>query len=49
MCGEREIKNEITCWSPPGQPRLGKVQRKWGNLWGKWQGVAMGARVAMDK
>ena len=49
MCVDEEIKNERTCQSFPGQPRLGKVQRKWGNLWGKWQGVAMGARVAIDK
>ena len=49
MCVDEEIKNERTCQSLPGQPRLAKVQRKWGNLWGKWQGVAMGVGVSIDK
>ena len=49
MSADRDMKNERTCRSLPGQPRIAKVQRKWGNLWGKWQGVAMGAGVAMDK
>ena len=49
MCVGEKIKNERTCKPLPGQPRLAKVQRKWSNLWGKWQDVSMGARVAMDK
>ena len=49
MSGDRDLENEGTCRSLPGQPRIAKVQRKWGNLWSKWQGVAMGTGVAMDK